>query len=108
MRVAALQIAARKRASGAQAQQVVRILGTVDELGEHEELFRAAERYQLAARTHGAHVERGDVPRQRREGAVRPEKRLRAIGHMLVAERSRAHRLHDRAPRLAFKNVVHA
>jgi len=45
---------------------------------------------------------------QLREGAVRPKQRLRAVGHVFMAERPGAHGLQHRAARLAREPVVDA
>ena len=107
-RLGAREILRRRRAALAEADEVVGILAALDELGEAEELLGVAQRDQLAAGAHRADVEGGDVARQLAEGRVRPEHELRAVGHVLVAERPRAHRLDHAAARRAVHLVVHA
>ncbi len=84
--VRALEVGLQCFARGPQAQQIVGVLAPLDELREHEKLFRIAERLEPAACAHRPDIQGGDVPRQAAEGAVRPEHELRAVGHVLVAE----------------------
>jgi hypothetical protein len=46
------------------------------------------------------------VPRQLAEGAVRPEKKLRAIGHVLMPERSWTHGFDHGASHLPVELVI--
>src|SRR5262249_29439785 len=101
-RLAAGDVEVLELAAIADPREVLGVRPALGELHEDEELVDVAERDELAARAEASDVERGHVPRQAGERLVVPQEDLRAIGHVLVAERPRAHGLENgRAPALA-------
>jgi hypothetical protein len=101
------QVEAGQHAVPLQAGEVVNVGGSLDILGEEEELLGLAERKESPFLLEGSDIDRTGVTGQAVEGMIVPQQHLGAVRHVVVPVRPRRDRFQDGFPALPRGLVLH-